>query len=738
MKYSSMLDEVVAEATKTGKKDNSAENADKVREEPLTQEQGGLVESVDLHIVEAGENGGRNNTPIDKKTNIVELIDLVEAQPIIKESASSAPQSHSTMGKSTNSTIFPKAPTKSPVPWGIEFNEQVYPGEFWSPQTGYIGDVFSYDTETTMCDKDGNVPDYIVGSIYNGHKVYFLRRDDIAAFWNLHSTCTVFMHTAEFDLSVTAKAAGVDFTPFIKDTRILDIGIFYRLTSLARNGTIPREYNLAAITKEHLKLYLPKLASVRQDFGRFLKGGSIDYTGIPENYYKYAGSDAIATFLIGIELLLTVLDLSAMHAASDGLFSYNLQLRSSLALARMQRLGVLIDHTQVQQTEKHYQALFNQAKAVLKDYGYYPGDHGNMAAYDRIMTRIEKETGIDVPATPKGEHITQAAEGLLPLAAHPFVDAFLNMKDARKVLSTFVDKLKAIGSRIHSHYSLLTRTGRTSSSSPNFQQLPRAGGIRECFIASPGYVFISSDYSALELCTLAQLMYWKYGTSELRNLINNKVDPHRFVASMVLQKPQEQVTKDERQKGKAINFGLPGGMGAPSLVNYAKRNYRVALTIEEAELWRTKWFSLFPEIYRFMQERGSTVVVRPFGRIRANCEFTTYHNTPFQGMAADGCKLALCNLTDAGFRVVGFVHDEFLVEVPENADLKAATQQIEQIMISSMKVVCPDVRIAVESAAMYRWSKAAKAVFDAAGNILPSDDKPDYSSLLNKSPQNNP
>jgi hypothetical protein len=314
----------------------------------------------------------------------------------------------------------------------------------------------------------------------------------------------------------------------------------------------------------------------------------------------------------------------------------------------------------------------------------------------------------------------------------------------------------------------------------------------------------------LELCTLAQIAYTRFGQSVMRDLINQGVDLHRHVASMVLGKPASEVTKADRQKAKAIDFGLPGGMGVGGLRGYARASYGVDLTENEAENWRSAWLALFPEMAGYLEagddltrlgvtldldaypdsytgfaaETAAAVVLRvaggasatssgrsfgpaeidwawaqiadsrageikalsadirarkgsrdlqravipgrtisiPTGRIRANCTYTESRNWPFQALAADGAKLALYSLIRAGYRVVAFIHDEVLVEVPEAADYRADADAISNIMVAAMRRVCPDVEIRSEYAVMRRWRKDAKAVYNEHGWLIPYED----------------
>jgi DNA polymerase I-like protein with 3'-5' exonuclease and polymerase domains len=106
------------------------------------------------------------------------------------------------------------------------------------------------------------------------------------------------------------------------------------------------------------------------------------------------------------------------------------------------------------------------------------------------------------------------------------------------------------------------------------------------------------------------------------------------------------------------------------------------------------------------------------GRLRANASYTARHNTVFQGLAADGAKLALWLLWRAGYRIVNFVHDQVIIEVPITSDLKEHAEKISQLMVEGMRAVAPSMKVKVEYAATDRWHKGAKAVHDKSGKRL--------------------
>jgi len=108
--------------------------------------------------------------------------------------------------------------------------------------------------------------------------------------------------------------------------------------------------------------------------------------------------------------------------------------------------------------------------------------------------------------------------------------------------------------------------------------------------------------------------------------------------------------------------------------------------------------------------RGRVFVLT--GRLRADAGYTARRNTVFQGLTSDGAKLALWWVWRKGYRIVNFIHDEILVEVPASDDLTLHANKVERLMVAAMKEVLPDVRVEVKYAATDRWRKGAEAVFD--------------------------
>jgi DNA polymerase-1 len=201
--------------------------------------------------------------------------------------------------------------------------------------------------------------------------------------------------------------------------------------------------------------------------------------------------------------------------------------------------------------------------------------------------------------------VSQKAEWLLPCVDHPFVKNFIDFKSNQKLVSTFLKPLGQSRGIIYPAYELLTGTGRTSCRKPNIQQQPRQGGIRDCILPPAGYVFLSADYSYIELCTLAQWLINMYGGErEMARMINSGEDPHITAAALLLDKKPKNVTKGERQAAKALNFGIAGGLSAASLKGYAKTTYDVDFTDTEAEEVRDKYLRVYPDVCDYLIRRG--------------------------------------------------------------------------------------------------------------------------------------
>ena len=369
----------------------------------------------------------------------------------------------------------------------------------------------------------------------------------------------------------------------------------------------------------------------------------------------------------------------------------------------------------------------------------------------------------------------EAGAAMFMLTGSEFYNHFVmhevgDRSGVEKLLKTFIPVLlQGTQVPINPRWNVLVATGRTSCSKPNLQQLPRKGGVRECFIPRHGYVYIGADYSFVELCTLAEVCYKLFGYSKLGDAINAGLDPHLDFAASLMGIPYEEAearlaagdeqVAEMRQASKAADFGYPGGLGAESFREYARATYNVVLTPERADELKAMFYRKWPEVKQYHRYIGQlsndqhefTITQMYSGRKRAGCNYTSGANTLFQGLAADGAKLAgwmlmrECYLEKPyeniryerllepvrsaidvlrlkgesplmGSRPVVFAHDEMIAESSADKAPEAA-DRLAHVMIQCMQVYTPHVTIRSDAILMPRWLKGAKPVRNEAGRL---------------------
>jgi len=563
------------------------------------------------------------------------------------------------------------------------FLDQTYEITIWNMEIGKLGRFVAIDTETTMM-PFYMTPDLVTMQAFSGgNNVYYIPEDQIGAFMDCHSDSYLLLQNAPFDMDVLSKKLSSSERVYrsYDNDRVRDIGVLYRLSHLAQHGFVPFKRNLSLLSKIYLGKELVK-DETRENFGQFL-GSKI--SSIPDNYLEYGAIDVIATYKIYFALIGEI----RPHDKHNNLLSHDIQVKGDLALLHMHKNGIGFDLSQRDGWLEGVDIEMQKHRDILASWGWVRGRKGIKDVFNDIMVRL----GISdkLPKTSTGE-LSCAGDDLAPYRKYQFVASFLEYQSLEKA-SGFVRDITT--NCVHPRYNLLVNTGRTSCSKPNFQQLPKLGGIREMFVPQDkDNTFIITDYAAIELATLAQVSYNTYGYSIMMDRINEGQDLHKYYASVMNNCEIKDVNKQQRQEAKAANFGFPGGLGVDTFIEFSN-GYGLDLTKEKAKEMKDVWFNAFPEMEDYMKNEIGHVFTLT-GRKRGNTTFCAEKNTPFQGLAADGAKLALYNLDKAGFKVVGFVHDEIICEVKKSDAEKLLTKQ-EQIMIDSMKTVVPDVLVGVES-----------------------------------------
>lgn len=301
----------------------------------------------------------------------------------------------------------------------------------------------------------------------------------------------------------------------------------------------------------------------------------------------------------------------------------------------------------------------------------------NWNSVDQVSNLLFKDMGMTpLDRTPTGK--PQINESVLKRLNHPICDKLIEHRGVATAIGTFVDgwgKLIKEDGRVHTKFNLIgTVTGRTSSNSPNLQQLPRDTSIR-CWVDAPeGYTFVTADYSQLELRMAAVVS----GDRRMTELFFNSADIHMNTAMAATGKKSEEITKEERKKAKALNFGFLYGMQYKKFMVYARDNYGVMVDEKEAKAFRNSFFDEYSDLLPWHDKqrrlaRAEGEVRNPIGRIRhlpgiyslekskqAEAERQAI-NSPVQGFGSDVAISAIVELVNTvpeeiGY-LVGSVHD---------------------------------------------------------------------------------
>jgi DNA polymerase-1 len=385
----------------------------------------------------------------------------------------------------------------------------------------------------------------------------------------------------------------------------------------------------------------------------------------------------------------------------------DIEMPTAEILARIERNGVLIDATRLQaQSHELGQRLLQLEQEAYAIAGQ-PFNLGSPKQIGEILfgklgLPVVKKTATGAPSTDE-EVLTELA------LEFPLPAKILEVRALSKLKSTYTDKLplqiNADTGRVHTNYAqAVAVTGRLSSNEPNLQNIPirTAEGrrVREAFIAPPGHVIVSADYSQIELRIMAHISE----DPGLLRAFQEGQDVHRATASEVFSVALEEVTSEQRRYAKTINFGLIYGMGAFGLAQ------SLGIDQKAAKDYIDRYFTRFAGVKRYMDEtklaaKAKGYVETVFGRRlwlpeinsgngprRSGAERQAI-NAPMQGTAADLIKLAMIAVQrelDAqgkGTRMVMQVHDELVFEVPE-AELEWVRAEVPRLMagVAALKV----------------------------------------------------
>ena len=386
---------------------------------------------------------------------------------------------------------------------------------------------------------------------------------------------------------------------------------------------------------------------------------------------------------------------------------YELEIASSEALYRIERNGVLIDApTLAAQSHELGQRILQLETEAYEIAGQpfnlsSPKQLGEIF-FDKLGMPVVKKTATGARSTDE-EVLEKLAED------YPLPAKLLEHRGLAKLKGTYTDKLAQLANprtgRVHTHYAqAVAVTGRLSSNDPNLQNIPirtpEGRRVREAFVAPPGRVIASADYSQIELRIMAHLS----GDASLLSAFREGLDVHRATAAEVFSVPVDQVSSEQRRYAKVINFGLIYGMSAFGLA----RNLGIDNTA--AKNYITRYFERYPGVKQYMDDTKvlakkqgyvETVLGRRLqmpsiqnakGALLSGLERQAI-NAPMQGTAADLIKLSMVAVQkalDAEKRstlMIMQVHDELVFEVPED-EVEWVRTEIPRLMagVADLKV----------------------------------------------------
>jgi len=393
-----------------------------------------------------------------------------------------------------------------------------------------------------------------------------------------------------------------------------------------------------------------------------------------------------------------------------------------VVLQKIERNGVLIDADKLAAQSASLGQRMLEAEQAAHEAAGQPFNLGSPKQigeilFNQMQLPVVKKTASGAPSTDE-EVLQKLAED------YPLPKLLLDYRALSKLKSTYTDKLPRMVNpktgRVHTSYGQATAvTGRLASTDPNLQNIPvrteEGRRIREAFIAGPGNVIVSADYSQIELRIMAHIS----GDDNLLRAFANGEDIHRATAAEIFAVEREAVTSEQRRYAKVINFGLIYGMSAFGLAS------NLGIEREAAKHYIDRYFMRYPGVANYMEEtrqkaREQGYVETVFGRRlwlpdirggngpRRQAAERAAINAPMQGTAADLIKLSMIAVQDwletdrLGSRQIMQVHDELVLEVPQ-AEFDLVKTKLPELMCS---VATLNVPLVAEVGSGANWEEA--------------------------------
>jgi DNA polymerase I-like protein with 3'-5' exonuclease and polymerase domains len=402
-----------------------------------------------------------------------------------------------------------------------------------------------------------------------------------------------------------------------------------------------------------------------------------------------------------------------------------LEFECVIPVACLELAGIFLDkerwREQLAIVEKRRATLAAELQDILSEestqgslFGPPTRDEVNIDSHVQL-TKALKRLGVPVPDSTRNWKLQPLADS----GQYPVINTLLEYRTVQKALTSYgeniLNEINPVTGRIHADFRQIgAPTGRFSCNNPNIQQVPHAIEYRRCFRAPEGRKLVIADYSQVELRILADFT----GDKGFIDAFNSGADLHRVTAAQVFSVPLDQVTKQQRDFAKRLNFGVVYGIGAQRFATMT------GMPLSDAEDILRRYFATYRQLdawlrdaaNRALRERQARTASGRLARFRFDSEDRQAaslaqrngKNTPVQGSSADILKRALRLLHDqlqeTSACIVNIVHDEIVVEVDagETADI---AKKVEDAMCKAGEEYIKKVPVKVETEVADEWVK---------------------------------
>ena len=458
-----------------------------------------------------------------------------------------------------------------------------------------------------------------------------------------------------------------------------------------------RSHKLDVLSLELLNLAMTSFKEVTAGDKR---EGCFSYVGIKEAS-QYSCEDVVATFLLWKHLHPLMDEMQVWSLFTD------LETPIITILAQMEENGITVDPKQLQVLSEEFSGKIKTLETQIYE---MTGEQFNINSPKQLGVVLFDKMGLPHGKKTKTGYSTNVKILEKLATSHDVPALILEHRSLSKLKSTYVDKLQTLiypkTGRIHTSFNQsVAATGRLSSSNPNLQNIPirttEGQRIREAFIAPQGTVFMSADYSQIDLRVLA---HYSQDPALLTAFRNNQ-DIHSQTAGEIFMVHPTLLTPEMRRVAKTINFGIIYGMSAFGLSSQLK------ISRKEAQTFIDRYFEHFQGVKQFMQDivvraQEQGYVTTLLGRRRdvpdikatnkTKREFAerTAINSPIQGTAADIMKQATIDCADllqtqkTATKIVLQIHDELVFEVPES-EVETITPLLKNAMETTYSLDVP-------------------------------------------------